>query len=335
MKNRKRLILIIVLFVVIAGVLVFKFADDLSGNNHGIIYVSGNIETTDAQASFKLAGRVEKRMVSEGETIEKGLLVATLDANEFEQEVAIRGADLEFAQAVLAELEAGSRLQEVAAAKATFDRAKSEMQQQKRDYERQKELYEKNVISEQEYEKAQTGFEVTSARLKEAKEQFKLVEEGPRQERIQQARAKVSQATQALKLAEIRLGYAELRSPLSGVVVSEHIEAGEYVVPGTAIVTIADLKDVWLRAYINETDLGRVKLGQEVEVSTDSYPDKKYKAVISFIASQAEFTPKTVQTNEQRVKLVYRIKINIDNADMELKPGMPADAVIIIAEGKE
>ena len=335
MKNKKKLILLIIPLVVVAGVLVFKFAGDLSGDNHDVINVSGNIEATDAQASFKLAGRVEKRLVNEGETIEKGGLVATLDANEFEQEVAIRNADLELAGAVLAELEAGSRQQEIAAAMATLDRAKAEMQQHKRDYERQKELYEKNVISEQEYEKAQTSFDVATARLKEAEEQFKLIEEGPRQERIQQARAKVKQAEHALKLAEIRLGYAKLRSPLSGVVISEHIEAGEYVVPGTAIVTIADLKDVWLRAYINETDLGRVKVGQEVEVTTDSYSDKKYKAVISFIASQAEFTPKTVQTKEQRVKLVYRIKIDIDNSDMELKPGMPADAVIVLAEGKE
>lgn len=335
MKNKKKLIVLIIPLVVITGALVYKFAGGLSGDNHNLINVSGNIEATDAQASFKLAGRVEKRLVNEGEVIERGELVATLDANEFEQEVAIRSADLELAQAVLAELEAGSRQQEIAAARATFDRAKAEMQQQKRDYERQKELYAKNVISQQEYEKAQTSFDVAMARLKEAEEQFKLIEEGPRQERIQQARAKVEQAKQALKLAEIKLGYTKLKSPLSGVVLSEHIEAGEYVVPGTAIITIADLKDIWLRAYINETDLGRVKLGQEVEVTTDSYSDKKYKAVISFIASQAEFTPKTVQTKEQRVKLVYRIKIDIDNSDMELKPGMPADAVIILAEGKK
>ena len=141
----------------------------------------------------------------------------------------------------------------------------------------------------------------------------------------------MEQAKEALKLAEIRLGYTKLRSPLSGIGLSEHIEAGEYVVPGTAVITIANLQDVWLRAYINETDLGRVKVGQKVEVTTDSYPNKKYSGLISFISSQAEFTPKTVQTQEQRVKLVYRVKIDIDNPDMELKPGMPADATIILS----
>lgn len=335
MKNKRKLLLLIIPLVVIAGVLVFKFAIDFTGDRRAVIKVSGNIEATDAEASFKAAGRVEKRPVSEGQTIEKGELIAALDANEFEQEVAIRKADLELAKVNLAELEAGSRQQEIDAARATLERAKAEMQQQKRDYERQKELYEKNVISEQEYERALTAFEVAKAELNEAEEQFKLVEEGPRKEKIQQARGGVEQAKEALKMVEIKLGYTKLYSPLSGIVLSEHIEPGEYVVPGTAVVTVADLQDLWLRAYINETDLGRVKVGQKVEVTTDSYPDKKYQGRISFIASEAEFTPKTVQTQQQRVKLVYRIKIEIDNPKMELKPGMPADAAIILSESSE
>jgi len=334
MKNKRKLMLLILPLAVIAGILIW-FVNDFGTNNENAIKVSGNIEATDAQASFKLAGRVEQRPAAEGQSINNGDLIAVLDANEFEQEVAIRRADLQLAKANLAELEAGSRQQEIDAARATFERAEAEMQQQKRDYQRQKELYEKNVISEQEHEKAQTAFEVATARLKESREQFKLVEEGPRKEKIQQARARVEQAKEALKLAEIKLSYTKLFSPLSGIVLSEHIEPGEYVVPGTAVITIADLQDIWLRAYINETDLGKVKVGQKVEVTTDSYPNKKYQGRISFIASQAEFTPKTVQTQEQRVKLVYRIKIEIDNPDMELKPGMPADAVVILPESSK
>ncbi len=335
MKNKRKLLLLIIPLAVIAGILIFRFVNNFSMDNQNVIKVSGNIEATDAQASFKLAGRVEQRLAAEGQSIKKGDLIAALDANEFEQEVAIRRADLQLAKANLAELKAGSRRQEIDAAKATFERAKAEMEQQKRDYQRQKELYEKDVISEQEYEKAQTAFEIATARLKEAQEQFKLVEEGPRQEKIQQARARVMQAKESLKLAQIKLGYTKLFSPLSGIVLSEHIEPGEYVVPGTAIVTIADLQDIWLRAFINETDLGRVKIGQKVEVTTDSYPNKKYQGRISFIASHAEFTPKTVQTQEQRVKLVYRIKIEIDNFGMELKPGMPADAKINLSESNK
>ena len=157
-----------------------------------------------------------------------------------------------------------------------------------------------------------------------------MVKKGPRRETIDQARARLKQAEEALNLSKIYLDYTKLISPLSGVVLSEVIEAGEYVVPGTPVITVGDLKKVWLRGYINETDLGRVKIGQGVRVTTDTYPDKIYRGHISFIASQAEFTPKNVQTKKERVKLVYRIKVNSPNPNLELKPGMPADAQIAL-----
>jgi HlyD family secretion protein len=152
----------------------------------------------------------------------------------------------------------------------------------------------------------------------------------------------VKQAEAALALAKTRTGYAELTWPPAGVVpppnaappmyvvLSKNLEPGEYVAPGTPVVTIGDLVNVWLRAYVNETDLGRVKVGQKARVTTDTDPRKIYDGRISFIASQAEFTPKNVQTEKERVKLVYRIKIDIRNPDMELKPGMPADAKIVL-----
>jgi HlyD family secretion protein len=164
--------------------------------------------------------------------------------------------------------------------------------------------------------------------LDQARAQWKLVEEGPRQEDIDQARAKVQQAEASLKLAETELGYATIKSPLDGVVLSKNIERGEYVAPGTPVVTVADMVNVWLRAYVDETDLTRIKLGRLAEVTTDSFPGKVYKGRVSFISEEAEFTPKTVQTEKERVKLVYRIKIDIQNPDMELKAGMPADATI-------
>jgi len=172
------------------------------------------------------------------------------------------------------------------------------------------------------------------AAVAEAQGQLALVKKGPRDEAIEQARARLEQAKAALGLAETRLGYATLTSPLTGIVLSENVEPGEYVAPGTPVVTVGDLANVWLRAYIVETDLGRVKVGQKVRVTTDTYPGKAYEGRISFIASQAEFTPKNVQTEKERVKLVYRIKVDIPNPAMELKPGMPADAEILLAEAK-
>ena len=131
-----------------------------------------------------------------------------------------------------------------------------------------------------------------------------------------------------MALAETRLGYAALTSPVAGIVLSKAVESGEYVFPGTPVVTIGNLAQVWIRAYINETDLGRVKVGQAARVTADTYPGKVYPGVVAFVSSEAEFTPKNVQTVKERVKLVYRIKIDVANPAMELKPGMPADAVI-------
>jgi len=357
-----------------------------AGNAKDIVRVSGNIEVTDAELSFKTAGRVEERMVSEGETVRVGQPVARLESAELEHEAARRKAEAEAAQAALAELQAGSRQediaqaeaaaqqararleemlagsrsQEVEAARAAVARARAEAERTKLDNERYERLFKKEVVSAQQSDAARTAYEAASARLREAEELFKLVEAGPRQEQIEQARAalaqaeehyaevkkgprretieqaraRAEQARQANAVAETRLGYANLASPMSGVVLSENVEAGEYVNPGTPVVTVGDLQNVWLRAYINETDLARVKVGQRVRVTTDTFHGKVYEGRVSFISSQAEFTPKTVQTEKERVKLVYRVKVDIANPNMELKPGMPADAEILIGSNQ-
>jgi HlyD family secretion protein len=154
---------------------------------------------------------------------------------------------------------------------------------------------------------------------------------GPRREDIDDARSQVEQARANLKLIETQLGYTVLTSPLSGVVLVKSSEVGEVVNPGTSVLTIGDIENVWLRAYVPETELGRIKWGQEVLVTTDLQPKKEYKGRISFISSQAEFTPKQIQTEKERVTLVYRIKVDLPNRDRELKPGMPADGRILLA----
>jgi HlyD family secretion protein len=143
-------------------------------------------------------------------------------------------------------------------------------------------------------------------------------------------KANVDALKASLDLAKTRLGFANLISPLNGFVLVKSALPGEVVQIGAPVFTVIDLNNIWVTAYINETDLGKVKLNQEAEVVTDTYPGKKYKGWVSFISSQAEFTPKTIQTTEERVKLVYRIKVKVDNSSLELKPGMPADAYIHI-----
>jgi HlyD family secretion protein len=173
--------------------------------------------------------------------------------------------------------------------------------------------------AELEYQRAEnllkTGAMTTQQR-DNAKNQFEMGE------------AELKLLTASLEIAKINLSYADLNSPVDGFVLVKSAEAGEVVQPGSTVFTVADLNDIWLTAYIVETDLGRVKLNQQVSLKTDTYPGKEYNGRVSFISQQAEFTPKQIQTPEERVKLVYRIKIVVTNTNQELKPGMPADGYI-------
>lgn len=298
----------------------------------GNLVLSGNIEITEVQVGFRIPGHVEGRTVSEGDRVQKGDLVASLDTAELKHEVALRRAELAAARAELAEMKAGYRSEEIAQTRAAFSRAEAELEEAKSDFRRQERLYREEVISEREMEQFKAAFAVAQARAAEAKERLSMHQKGFRQERVSLAEARVEQAEEALEKARTRLGFATLVSPLNGVVISDNIEAGEHVAAGTPVVTIGDMQQPWLRAYVEETDLGRVHLGQKAFVSTDTFPGRRYEGRVAFIASEAEFTPKQVQTDEQRTKLVYRVKIEIDNPRRELRPGMPADAGIILDE---
>lgn len=383
MKNKK--IIFLLLAVIVVAWQVQKKLGEVARDN--AIRVSGNIEVTNAELSFKIPGKVTERLITEGDMVKQGQVVARLDSSEYEQELAIWKAAVRKAEAALAELragsrpqeiqqafsvmekarywldqlQAGSRPQEIASAEAEVEHARSEMENLEREYKRQDELARDGVSSQEQLDRARTVFTLAKARLKEAEEKLKLVREGPRKEEIEQARqglkeaterhalvkegprkevieqarAQLQQAQASLALAQVRLDYTTLISPFSGTVLSKNIEPGEFVAAGTPVVTAADLQDIWLRAYINETDLGRVKLGQKARVTADTYPGKIYDGKVSFIAGQAEFTPKNVQTEKERVKLVYRIKIVLSNPQLELKPGMPADAEILTGGEKD
>jgi len=333
MKNRKVLVPVILVLAVGAW-LGYRYWESRVGNDPNRIRVSGSIEVTEAELSFKLPGRVEARLVDEGDLVKAGEVVAKLETSDLAQQVALRQADVQMAQAGLADLLAGARPQELAQAAAAVRQAKADFNRIQDDYDRMKALFEQGSSNQREYDAARTAYDVAQARLETAQEQQKLVQQGPRPDAIKVARARLLQAQEAEKLAEIQFGYATLTSPLTGMVLSKNVEPGEMVAPGSPIVTVGDLARVYMRAYIEETDLGRVKLGQKVRVTTDTYPDKIYEGKITFISPQAEFTPKNVQTKKERVKLVYRVKVDLDNAKLELKPGMPAEAEIVVGEGQ-
>ncbi len=291
--------------------------------------VSGTIEVTSTDVSFKVPGRIKERFVDEGAAVTAGQPVATLEDTDLANDVLIRKAQVETARQTLAELEAGSRRDEIRQAEAVVARAEAEAKRLADDLKRQQALFDREVISRQRFDAAQAANDAAQAQLREGRAALALVREGPRRERIAQGRARLREAEAALREAETRLGYARLAAPTAGVVTAKHAEPGEQVNPGSPVVTVGDLASCWLRAYIPETELGRVKLGQKVRVTSDTYKGKSYEGTITFISPEAEFTPKNVQTEKERVKLVYRIKVTIPNPQQELKPGMPADGEIL------
>jgi HlyD family secretion protein len=282
-----------------------------------------------------------------------------------EADIEIRQAALRQAEARLQQLLAGSREQEIRQAKAQTEEARTQHALAKEDWERAQILYKNDDISTSQRDQHKTRFDATGAALQQSEERLSLVLEGPRKEDIEAARAQVEQARASVRFSEaarleLRRREEELAtrkaqidqaraqlamvesqiadgvvsSPINGVVLVKSAEVGEILAAGTTVATLGELDKPWLRGYIREQDLGRIKLGTKVKITTDSYPGKAYWGRISFIASEAEFTPKQIQTPEERVKLVYRIKIEVDNPQHELKLNMPADAEILLDASK-
>jgi HlyD family secretion protein len=271
-----------------------------------------------------------------------------------------RKADMDANQARLRELKNGARPQEIAEAKAAVENVQAEYDRAKRDWDRAQTLYKNDDISTAQYDQYRSRWESGDAALKQAKDRQALVLAGPRQEQIDAAAAQVQRAQAAIRLAEtnsleikrreqeLPMRRAEIDrakanlalidsqisdttavSPIDGVVLVKSANVGEVLAAGTSVVTIGDIDHPWLRAYINEPDLKSIKLGMKVKIITVSRQGKTVQnGRLSFIAAEAEFTPKQIQTQEERVKLVYRIKIDVDNPQHELKSNMPADAVI-------
>ena len=253
-----------------------------------------------------------------------------MDNADYRQKVNIDEANVRVRESNLALTTAGSRPQEIKAAEQSVADATAEVEQRKLDLERAERLFSRDAVAAQDRDRAQTAFKRAQAQYQTAQQHLSEVREGSRPEEIAIAHANVKAARENLGLSRINLEYTTLRAPSAGVIAVRQAELGEVVSPGTPVVTLTDLDHVWLRAYVAETDLGRVHYGQEAVIRTDTYPGKSYRGRISFIADKAEFTPKSVQTFKERVTLVYRIKIDVDNPNHELKPGMPADATIAL-----
>ena len=293
--------------------------------------LSGNIEAHESLVGFKVPGRIVDLPIEEGQQVSEGILLARLENADFRQKVRIDEASVRVRWSDLALTLAGTREQEVKASQQAMLDAQADLAQKKLDADRALQLFAKDEVSAQDRDLAVTSLTRAQTAYKASEERYSEAVEGSRKEDIAIARANLAQADANLGLSRIDLGYTTLNAPMSGVITVRQAELGEVLQPGSPVVTLADLDHIWLRAYVAETDLGRIRWGQSAVITTDTYPGRQYHGRISFISPDAEFTPKSVQTFKERVTLVYRIKIDIDNPNHELKPGMPADARIELA----
>lgn len=290
--------------------------------------ISGNIEAHESVVSFKVQGRIMELPVQEGQYVKQGDLLARLDDDDYRQQVSVDEATVGMRKAELELSVAGSRVQEIQVAKQTLIDARADLELKRAEFRRRQELLAEQGVSDEDIDRAASQLKRAQATYERAKQTHDQVVEGTRKEEIAVRRANLESAREALQMSRLKLNYTVLSAPVSGVVLVRQAELGEVVSAGTPVVTIADVEHLWMRGYLNETDLGRVKWGQSATIHTDTFSDKTYQGRVSFISSQAEFTPKSVETHKERVTLVYRIKIDLDNPNHELKPGMPADAVI-------
>jgi len=294
--------------------------------NAGALDASGTVEATDAQLGFELAGRIDTILVHEGDVVNAGQLLARLDRTELSARRQQAAAQLAAARALLTELERGSRSQEVQQGRDALAAANQKLADAQRDLDRTRRLFDGGAVSREALDKAQLAFDVAQSQRDQAAQALQLLEVGPRPERIAAQRATVASAEAAVRQMDAMLANSEIRAPFDGVVSVKDREIGETVSAGAPVLTVTNMNDRWVRIYIPETRIGAVHLGQNATISADTYKGRSYGGAVSFIASEAEFTPKNVQTQDERVKLVYAVKVRITgDSTYDLKPGIPAD----------
>jgi HlyD family secretion protein len=288
----------------------------------------GNVEIREVELAFDAQGRIDGIEVEEGDRVEKRQLLAALDDERFRHELDRAQAQEEAQRQVVAELEAGTRPEEIRAAEADLEAAEARQFEARTTRDRIVPLVPTGAASEQQLDDATAAYEVAQADRGRARAALDLAQAGPRQQEIKAAQARLKQREAETALAQWQLEQASLFSPVPGVIRQRILEPGDMVARGQPVFTLALLDPVWVRAYVGEPDLGKIRPGMTAQVTTDSFPDKAYEGWIGFISPTAEFTPKTVQTEELRTRLVYEIRVYVRNPQDQLRLGMPATVSI-------
>ncbi len=295
-----------------------------SAPEDGTIVASGHVEATEVRLAAKVGGRLLSLEAEEGAAVSRGQVLARIDTTDLELALAAARAERAQADALLRLSLAGARAEEIREARAQVARAEAELDGARRDLERMQGLLDSGSGTPKSRDDARVRRDASAAALEAARERLQRLETGARPEEKDAARARLAAADARIAQVEQQIADATVTSPLAGVLTEKLSEPGELLAPGAGLAVITDLQDAWLTVYVGEPDLGRIRLGQKAAIVTDD--GQQREGTVSFVSPRAEFTPKNVQTRDERVKLVYRLKVALPNADGLFKPGMPAEA---------
>lgn len=299
-----------------------------NGYDENIIEASGKIETTTVVISSQVSGKILRILKNEGEKVSAGDTVIIIDPIMYQLKLEEASSALTIAEAQHQLLKNGARREDIQQTEELLNQAELNYKSAEKDKERFENLYQSKSITRKQYDDAITKYDITLAQYNSAKQNYKKITNLARPEELKQAEANVNRLKATLEMTKKSLNDCFITSPINGIIVKQFIEAGETAGMMSSLFKISDLSTVDLILYLSETELGKVKLEQKVDVSVDSYPEKIFEGIIVFISPEAEFTPKNIQTKEERTKLVFAVKVKIENKNYELKTGMPADALI-------
>lgn len=294
----------------------------------GNILASGTIEATSVQVSARSSGQIVRLVGEEGMNVRPGDLLAEVDHTTLDLQLSQARSGVDLARAQLDLLVNGARAEDLIQGREQLNQANDALKSAQDDFERMKNLFAGGAATKKQKDDADLRFTMARAQANGADQALKKLENFARPEEVKAALARLDQAAFSVKLLQKAIEDCTVKAPAEGVITESLIEKGELAAPNTGLFVITDLARVKLTIYVPEPDLGRVRLGQEARISVDSYPGKTFPGKVTWISPVAEFTPRDIQTRDERVKLVYAVKIEIENPDAVFKPGMPADAEI-------
>lgn len=320
--KKKRAVVALVLLALVAGGGTFYWRSSNSQADQPAQF-HGNVDIRDVTLAFRVNGRVDEVLKQEGDHVKKGEVIARLDPAPYKLAVAQAKKAVEVAKANLKLMEAGARREDIAQARALLKERKAARIRAEDNLKRIEPLVDAGAATNQDLVAAKSGAEQARAAVSAAQAVVAKTERGPRVVELAVAQAQVEQAESAVDSAELNLKDTELLASSDGVVVTRAIEPGAIVGPGSPVLVVAVTDPVWIRAYANEAQLAAIAPGTAVSVYTDARPGEPYVGQVGYVASQAEFTPKNVETEELRTSLVYRFRVIVTKHDEGLRQGMP------------